>query len=176
MTKREKENEIEASLMTKTECSCEACQRLCTRNPGWMTPEEAKKAIDAGLAEKLMCDWLDPSEEVGNTERIFLLCPASDYRGGEMAPEWEDMHGYTGTILDRFYGDIYKGRCIFFDGRLCTIHTSGFKPKQCRTEFGCDDEQWMNNYDMARLWFNDACRQLVKDWQKLVGLEKLSHG
>lgn len=140
-----------------------------------MSPEEAKKAIEAGLAEKLMCDWLDPSEEVGNTERVFLLCPASGSRGGAMAPEWNEMYGYTGSIMDMF-AQIYKGRCIFFHGQLCTIHTSGFKPKQCREEFGCNDEQLMDNYKMARLWFDEAGQQLVRDWQKLVGLKELSRG
>lgn len=35
-------------------CSCPNCVSLCEKNPGWMTPEEALKAIASGHATRLM--------------------------------------------------------------------------------------------------------------------------
>lgn len=40
-----------------TECRCPKCVECCERAPGWMTPEEAQRAIDAGRARDLMVDW-----------------------------------------------------------------------------------------------------------------------
>jgi Fe-S-cluster containining protein len=142
-------------------CSCERCVALCERNPGWMTPEEAEAALDAGLGKRLMRDWLEPSSEVGNDERIYLLCPAAEgYEGGD-APELDFMSLFSAMSWS-------KGCCTFLEGGRCTVHSSGYKPRQCREAFGCDDIRnkiCSDNYAMARLWRNDAARAIVARWQ-----------
>ena len=150
-------------------CACAKCVDLCRRNPGWFTPQEAAKALAAGLADKLMCDWLEPSNEVGNDERIFVLAPAADARGGEMAPEWDEMHGGGGGMFAALLGPLpYKGRCIFFKKDRCAVHDSGFKPRQCVENFGCDGQIRADNYEMARLWNNEEGRALIATWREKV--------
>jgi hypothetical protein len=125
-----------------------------------------------GLLISLMCDWLDPCSKVGNEKRIFVLSPASDDRGGDIAPEWEEMHGYTGSFLDGLMGEIYKGRCIFFENERCSIHDSGFKPRQCRENFGHDGHLNVDNYEMARLWDSDQGRTVVSRWRAVIAKAK----
>ena len=47
---------IQKQEITKL-CTCHECVALCEANPGWMTPDEAMRAMDAGLASKLMLDF-----------------------------------------------------------------------------------------------------------------------
>jgi hypothetical protein len=157
-------------------CTCAACVDLCRKNPGWFAPDEAELAINAGLVDKLMCDWLEPSlgHNVGNTEKIFILCPAADDYAGQMAPEWDEMHGYTGSVLDGLL-ELYKGRCIFLENDRCAIHHSGFKPRECREQFGrgCKSTGRATNYEMARLWDNEQGRALISRWRAQVGMAEV---
>jgi Fe-S-cluster containining protein len=155
--------------MPSQSCACPKCVDLCRKNPGWFTPDEARQAIAAGLADKLMCDWLEPSTKVGNTDRIYLLAPAADDRGAGMAPEWDEMHGGGGGIFSMMMGPPpYKGRCVFLqENDRCAIHDSGFKPRQCREALACSDVM-LDNYKMARLWNNEDARAIVAAWRKQV--------
>ena len=36
------------------DCSCPKCVNLCRRNPGWMTPAEARAVIAAGRADTVL--------------------------------------------------------------------------------------------------------------------------
>lgn len=100
--------------MATTECNCERCQKGCQRYPGWMTVDEAKRAMDAGHAKDLMRDYWASME--GN---ISVLCPA--------------IEGYEG----RTAAWLPDGKCVFFSNGKCGIHNSGFKPRQCRESFLC---------------------------------------
>lgn len=147
------------------ECSCAKCQAQC-KNPGWFSPDEAKAAILGGYAGRLMRDWLEPCSEVGNDDRIYLLCPASFGREGDDAPEL--------NFIDALFivGSFEKGRCVLqsVDGK-CSIHSSGFKPLQCRAGRGCvpapsiEEMEW-NNYQVAQLWNNPEAQQLVEEWRR----------
>lgn len=150
--------------MKTTSCTCRSCVGLCEKNPGWMTPADAKKAIRAGLASRLMRDWLDPCSKVGNKERIYLLCPASDDRGGEDAPEWDDMHGGGGDFVASFLNPPWKGRCTFLSNGRCDIHNSGFKPTQCASALACKSTG-KDNYEMGRLWDNADGRAVIDLWR-----------
>ena len=77
-------NTLTQGSMLKNDCSCDKCAYLCEKNPGWMTPEEASKAIKSGYGARLMRDWLEPCVELGNDDRIYLLAPAS------LGCEWMD--------------------------------------------------------------------------------------
>ena len=157
------------SLQTSTEtptvdCSCPSCQNLCRRNPGWMTPAEAMAAMDAGLARRLMRDWLEPSFQLANDERIYLLAPASQGCEGADAPEME------GGFMALFTG-FSKGCCTFLsEAGLCELHDSGFKPLQCRLALGCRDcsDTCPDNYEMAKHWNNEEGRAALGRWQSII--------
>ena len=146
-------------------CMCSECVSLCERNPGWMIPEEASTAISRGFGSKLMRDWLEPDEKVGNEERVYVLAPASSGCCGQDAPEFDFFDfipGFTGGELP------IKGRCVLLSkDRKCEIHNSGFKPLQCRKNIGCaTNENHVDNYDVARLWHNVTAQNIVKRWQE----------
>lgn len=139
-------------------CHCDACVSLCHNNPGWFTPEEAMQAMDAGLAHRLMRDWLEPGRKFGNTERLYVLAAASIRCEGQDAPEF--------SFFELFMGFAKKGRCTFLDEKgLCTLHDSGFKPKQCRESLGCERKAGPDNYEMARYWDTEKGRAAVKRWE-----------
>ncbi len=146
-------------------CHCEECVSLCQRNPGWMTPAEAMRAMDAGLGPRLMRDWLEPSHRLGNTERLYVLAAASVGREGRDAPEIGDTldFNYVAFLLGR----AKKGRCTFLENDLCTIHDSGFKPKQCRESLGCQTKTGPDNYEMARHWDTEAGQAALVRWEEI---------
>lgn len=162
---------------TKTKCSvtsgtCHSCVQACHRNPGWMNPVEAVKAIAAGFAPKLMLDWLDPDLSFGNKETIWILCPAARHFGGSTAPDMGEMIGGGSRLSFISTNRPYKGRCVLLgDDDRCTIHTSGFKPQQCRETVICAEEG-PDNYDMARLWDTDEGRAVVVEWKRVVHFRK----
>lgn len=131
-------------------CTCSDCVRACQENPGWFAPDEAERAIAAGLANRLMLDWW-----VDFPENVYLLAPASQGCEGKYAPELD--------VFAPLFPGWNKGKCTFLKRRRCAIHNSGFKPHQCRTYAG--------NEEVKALWDNDPARALIEHWKKLVGLE-----
>lgn len=125
-----------------------------------MTPREARKAIRAGYAQRLMRDWLEPDDQYGNTEPIFVLAPASIGHEGRDAPEvgGSTIFGWS------------RGRCTLLSREgLCEIHDSGFKPKQCRVSLGCTPvAEFPDGYEMARLWDTKAGKAVLDMWKKAV--------
>lgn len=156
--------------MTKfPECDCAKCRDACRHNPGWFLPEEARKAIKAGYAPKMMRDWLEPSRQLGNDDRIYVLAPAALGCEGDDAPE---LMIYS--VFDMFK-PYEKGRCVLHtkDG-LCEIHASGFKPFQCKAVTICGSAPYdgngpAGNYEIARAWNTDLGRAVVAEWQEATG-------
>lgn len=139
-----------------TSCTCAACVALCRRNPGWMTPDEARRAIAAGHAKSLMRDWLEPSAELGNHHRIFVLGPASEGYASSDAPEF-------------FWPWLGKGPCVFHIGGRCALHDTDLKPHQCRTAFGCrKSPDYTDQFEVAKTWDNEHGRETVELWQREV--------
>ncbi len=154
--------------MKKT-CTCDRCVSACKSYPGWFTPAEASRAIKAGHARKIMRDWLEPSGELGNDDKIYVLAGASNGCEGADAPDFADMSMVD--ILTALFGGKkpIKGPCAFLKDKRCTIHDSGFKPKQCRETFGCNPNSGPDNFVMARLWNTKNGRAVIAEWQKAVG-------
>lgn len=150
-----------------TGCSCAKCVSCCEQAPGWMTPGEAIQAIEAGYARRLMRDWLEPCAEVGNTHRIYVLCPASEGCEGADGPEFSLVE----LIMMGIGEDIRKGVCTFLKDGLCEVHSSGFKPRQCREAFGCRDHSATNNYEMGQLWTTDEASRALRLWQEALAAE-----
>ena len=147
-------------------CHCDECVRLCRGNPGWFTPAEAILAMEAGLGQRLMRDWLEPSHKLGNDERIYVLSAASLGFEGRNAPEIGDTPEFCFAAF--FLGYAKKGRCTFLENNRCAIHDSGFKPKQCRECLGCQKNNGPDNYEMARHWDTDEGRAALKMWAEIV--------
>lgn len=152
---------------TRESGTCPACIEACEDNPGWMTPDEAERAINAGLGGSLMRDWLDPCPPLGNRDRIYVLCPAAAGCAGDDGPEMPEV-----PFAWRWWT---KGRCVMLasDNR-CRLHGTGYKPLQCR-EALCGGRGYENepgdpasNYDIAKLWNTDRGRALVARWLTLV--------
>jgi Fe-S-cluster containining protein len=143
-------------------CTCPECVSLCEDNPGWMTPAEARRAIEAGLGGRLMVDWLEPCSEVGNERRLYLLCPAAEGCEGGACREFSTFELLTVAMVG---GGACKGRCTFLKDGLCEIHSSGFKPVQCRKSFECrGNPEYPDNYAVARLWDTEEGRAVMAMW------------
>lgn len=146
-----------------TECNCRRCQVLCERTPGWFLPSEAMAALAAGHARSMMRDWLEPDGKAGTDERIYVLSPAVCGHGGDDAPEPDSPFDYV-------LKDWVAGTCVFLRNGLCDLHTSGFKPVQCRTAFGCRQKnpEYQDKYAVARAWQTDEGRAALAQWQQEV--------
>lgn len=126
-------------------CSCKECARECAKVPGWLAPDEAIRAIEAGFAGRLM---------MVQENDVLALSPARCGCEGQLA-----NHGC--------------GRCTFLtgDGR-CEIHDSGFKPIECRTAFGCSKKQTAPSIsEMHRLWKTPPAAIARALWQTAIAGE-----
>jgi Fe-S-cluster containining protein len=96
----------------ETECSCSECRDMC-KTRCWPSPEEARKMIEAGLAERMMKEIHYIHDVEGE---VHVVCPAIPNFGGKGAP-W---------VIAR------KG-CVFFrKDQKCELHGTGYKPIEAR--------------------------------------------
>ena len=149
---------------TTESCTCPKCVAICN-NPGWMTPEEAEAAIDAGLGPRLMVDWMEPCDELKNDKRVYILCPASRGYEGSEARDFDFAELIMMSIGD---ARLDKGRCNFLKDSRCELHDTPHKPRQCRECFGCKPDG-PDNYEMGRLWNTEAAQLLVQKWREACG-------
>jgi Fe-S-cluster containining protein len=132
-----------------------------------MLPEEASRAIADGRAGRLMLDWWEPSDELGNEDRIYLLCPAAEDCEGCFAP--------IGDFLEMALGLFEKGQCTFLKAGKCEIHDSGFKPLECRTAHHDREDEELpldERASIAAAWMTDRGRQIVAEWKTLVNIDE----
>ena len=57
MGKRDDEPAPGTGTLAKIECACGQCAAQCRVAPGWYAPDEARRAINAGLAGLMMLDY-----------------------------------------------------------------------------------------------------------------------
>lgn len=109
--------------------------------------------IEAGLGDRLMRDWWE--EDDGSD--LPVLSPASIGFEGKRAPEF----GIISIILG-----VTKGCCTFLtDDERCEIHTSGFKPQECRHAFGCTPGENIHE-KIADSWRGEDGRAVVALWDE----------
>jgi len=156
---------------TLESCTCEKCVECCKRAPGWMLPEEARGAMRAGMADKLMMDWFTPDSEYGNRENIYSLCPATSAFGsggfgcgGTHAPTTDEIFGNGFSIFGRRQNPI---PCGLLKDNLCSIHDSGFKPIECRMVRGCTDDNTTRR-EVVKSWDTDEGRAVIAEWKAMV--------
>lgn len=161
-----------AKKHTLESCVCKECIDCCHNNPGWMTPDEATKAIKAGLSNKLMRDWSEPRDAIlDQKENVYLLCPASKGCGGKDAPETPN----NVYLLS----DWSKGTCELLKRNRCTIHNSGFKPAECREALPCrqpddaDDAKTRQlRYDLVVQWNTPKGKNVLKLWEQKLKIKR----
>jgi hypothetical protein len=125
-------------------CSCEICVSYCQR-PGWWTVEEARKAIEAGLAKRIMLE-ISPEFNFG------VLSPA--FRGNEAA-----------YALQIFSGE----GCTFLHNKQCELFGTGLQPLECRY---CHHERpglgEKCHLDIEKDWNTKTGKLLIIKWGKLI--------
>jgi hypothetical protein len=127
-------------------CSCDVCKHYCLR-PGWWTVEEAQKAIESGLAPRMMLE-LSPKRDFG------VLSPA--FKGNEAAYALQ-IHSQNG--------------CTFLTGNgLCELFGTGRQPLECR--FCHHKRRGAGNQchlDIEKDWNTAEGRKLIGIWGKALG-------
>lgn len=146
-TKRKHNRTLAEKYPPSPPCSCEVCKRYCKR-PGWWTVEEARCAMEAGYANRMMLE-MAPELTFG------VLSPA--FKGCET----------------RFaYNEFASQGCTFFVEDKCELHATGHQPLECR--FCHHDRVGMGprcHTDIERDWNTEAGRSLVVTWSRLVGFQ-----
>lgn len=131
--------------MKTIECSdCYEGITACLDRPGWFSPADAARAMDAGLAKSLMLDYWEADGSLGHTEVIGA--PISGYEG-RRAP----------------YSPV--GECGFLKDSKCSIHSSGFKPLECSVSC-CKLKQPNLHMKIAKMWASDEGRKAVERWKR----------
>ena len=127
-----------------------------------MTPIEAQAAIDAGHAKRLMLDYWTGEPP------IFVLCPSSQGHAGKRAKNTNEIFGKLSFIelLCGAKGNP-QGRCTLLKKGLCAIHSSGYKPIECRTA-SHDDKNYVRREEIQKMWDNSEAQSLARKWMKLV--------
>lgn len=131
------------SLLQKTECACDRCQRACENTPGWFRPGEAEKAakmlrlsMKTFFKRYLGVNWYSTPDGP-----VFVLAPALV---GE-----KTGHEYPGDP---------RGQCVFFTkDRRCRIHAA--KPFGCSHGSLCETGH-------SELWRDEHVNQTVPLWSK----------
>ena len=127
-------------------CGCEVCLAYC-RRPGWWTVKEAAKAVESGLAGRMMLE-LAPDRSFG------VLSPA--FRGNERE-----------FALERHAA----GGCSFLTDGRCELHGSALQPLEGRF---CHHERLglgpKCHADLEKDWHTPAGRALVRRWGAMIGL------
>lgn len=126
-------------------CSCETCISYCER-PGWWTVEEARLAINAGYANRMML-------EISSNNYFGVLSPA--FKGNEVY----------------FALQIYsKQGCTFLQNNRCEIFGSGFQPLEC--QFCHHNRKGLGkkcHLDIEKDWRTADAKRLVVRWGNITG-------
>ncbi len=129
-------------------CSCAVCLAYCAR-PGWWTVEEARRAIQAGYAGRMMLE-LSP-------ERTF----------GVLSPAFKGCEGAFAT------NECAPNGCNFLKDGLCELYGTGLQPLECR--FCHHDRVGLGlkcHTDLEKDWHTPAGAALVGEWIELTDFWK----
>ncbi len=148
----------EVAVNTQESCHCTQCRAACEFIPGWMMPGKARTAIARGFAHRLMLCWYSGYK----TKRIYVLSPAAAGHEGKIGPQ---------SVMS---GKDWKGgTCTFYKNQQCEIHSSGFKPLECRLALRCDvaigrQADDAHKHGIPRAWDSWRSRRIIRRWLRLV--------
>jgi len=121
-------------------CGCAICLAYCKR-PGWWSVEEAAKALDAGLGNRMML-------ELAPEMTFAVLSPA--FKGNE------------GLMASNIFADM---GCTFLMDNKCELHGTGHQPLECR--FCHHDRRGLGprcHHDLEKDWNTPAGQEVVRRW------------
>lgn len=129
-------------------CCCPVCLSYCKR-PGWPLVEEARLAVEAGLANRLMLEF------------------SPDLSYGILEPAFKGNEGYFALALYASQG------CTFLeDMGQCSIFSQPYRPLECRF---CHHERIGRGIHchqaIAHEWNSSKGKRLVHYWLQEQGLQ-----
>jgi hypothetical protein len=126
-------------------CSCERCVSFCKR-PGWWTVDEAEKAMEAGLAGRMML-------EVAPELTFAVLSPA--FKGNEV----------------NYAMQIYSEQgCTFLKNDRCELFGTGNQPLECRfCHHDRAGEGKLCHADIEIDWNTEKGKRLIVRWGNQTG-------
>lgn len=142
----------EINKMPTNECSCPECQATCRQaRPCWGTPDEIRKIIDAGFADKLMEDYYEGDLNGVDLPYIAIITPAIRGHGGDRAPWYP------------------RGQCIFqTDTGLCHIHS--MKPVEGRVADHTTNNAFRAvHFSLVHIWNTPEGKAVVEQWRDANG-------
>lgn len=126
-------------------CSCDICKNYCLR-PGWWTVDEAEKAIESGLANRMMLE-ISPKNDFG------VLSPA--FKGNE----------------SNFALQIFSNNgCTFYHHGLCDLFGTGLQPLECR--YCHHNRKGLGlkcHLDIEKDWRTTQGQKLIVNWGNTIG-------
>ena len=151
-------HKLSSLTLVESVCGCSRCQSFCRHRPCWPTPDEVRKLIDAGHAERLMIDWWGGNSFRGEFTDIPILCPAGVGHEKDDADEG-----------DMFLMRPPRMKCVMFKGGLCALHDTGMKPVEGRCTSCKESESDSKLHGaVADSWNNPDALGLVWQWMKQV--------
>lgn len=126
-------------------CSCQICKNFCLR-PGWWTVDEAEKAIESGLANRMMLE-ISPERDFG------VLAPA--FKGNEA--------NFALQLCS-------KNGCTFYNNGLCELYGTGLQPLECR--YCHHDRKGLGltcHLDIEKDWRRQQGQILIIEWGNIIG-------
>ncbi len=126
-------------------CACEVCISYC-RRPGWWTIEEARMAIEAGFAKRMML-------EISPEMNFAVLSPS--FKGNEV--------NYALQVFS-------DNGCTFLVNDLCELFGKDFQPLECR--FCHHDRKGKGkkcHADIEKQWNSKEGKSLIVEWGNLTG-------
>ncbi len=126
-------------------CTCPECVAMCQHRPCWPTPDDARRLIETGYADRLMVDWWFDRER---DKTIYLLTPAIAGRESGEAPAHPE------------------GQCTFLDADgLCRLHDSGLKPTEGQIALCGNRTPEGLHEQIARTWNAVDAQTLIDQWE-----------
>lgn len=127
-------------------CSCQICTYFCSR-PGWWLVQEARLAIEHGLANRMMLEF---SPDIS----YAVLSPA--FKGNE---GYFSLQAYAGN------------NCTFLIKGKCEIFKQDFQPIECRfCHHGRMGEGPECHTAIAHDWNSSKGKRLVRQWLEMQNL------
>ena len=122
---------------------------MCESRPCWGTPEEARKIIEAGFADKMMHDyWVGDNIDGGD---IPVICGATPGKEGQMAGLFPD------------------GKCSLLDkNNRCILHDLNLKPIEGRKASCQRNLPKQFHEEVAMLWRGEIGYEVLELWKNQI--------
>ncbi len=132
------------------------------RVPGVFDPLEALRAIKEGQACRMMLVSLGGLEVGrGRSIEVDALMPMSEQNGPYRYDAWRRPHAMSAS-----------GTCVFFSNHRCSLHSTTYKPRECREALLCNggyqkgsNDEIKLDYWIATRWSTPVAHYVIRQWQ-----------